>query len=113
MEIGRAFSYAFDDKEWTSKLAIMAIIAVASIITSPLLIGLVGWAILLGYYVELVRNLRDNHPTPLPRWDRYADKLTQGANVLTAGFVYSIPNLLIGCCIATTSGAWFVTTALM
>ena len=72
VDITRAFSYAFDqqDKEWTSKLAILAMIAFASIVTTPLLIGLVGWALILGYYVDLVRNLRDGHPTPLPRWDR-------------------------------------------
>ena len=106
VEITRAFGYIFDDKEWTSKLAIMAMIAFASTITSPLLIGLVGWALILGYYVDLVRNLRDGHPTPLPRWDRYSDKITQGTSVLTAVFVYAIPNFLVSCCIATTSGSW-------
>ncbi|MBZ0290118.1 MAG: DUF4013 domain-containing protein [Anaerolineae bacterium] len=106
MEIGRAFSYAFDDKEWTSKLAILAAIALISAITTPLLVGLVGWAIVLGYYVDLVRNLRDGHPTPLPRWDRYDEKIAQGSSVLTAGFVYAIPNLFVGCCIATTSSFW-------
>ena len=103
VDITRAFTYSFDDKEWTSKLAILAMFAFASIVTTPLLIGLVGWALLLGYYVDLVRNLRDGHPTPLPRWDRYSDKMTQGASMLTAGFVYAIPNLLVSCCIATTS----------
>jgi hypothetical protein len=106
VDIGRAFSYAFDDPEWASKLSILAIIAFASVITSPLVIGLVGWALLLGYYVELVRNLRDGHPTPLPRWDKYADKITLGASVLTAAFVYSLPNFLVACCVATTSSFW-------
>jgi len=106
VDIGRAFSYPFDDQEWGSKLAILAMIAFVSIITSPLLIGLVGWAALLGYYVELVRNLRDGHPTPLPRWDKYGDKITLGASVLTAGFVYSLPNFLVACCIVATSSIW-------
>jgi hypothetical protein len=106
VDISRAFSYAFDDKEWVSKLGIAAAIGLVSAITTPILIGLVGWAILLGYYVELVRNLRDGHPTPLPRWDKYADLLSRGASVLTAGFVYSIPNFLLSCCVATTSGFW-------
>lgn len=105
MNISRAFSYAFDDKEWTSKLAILAMIAFASIISTVLLIGLVGWALILGYYVELVRNQRDNHPM-LPRWDRISEKITEGASVLTAAFVYSLPNFLIACCIVTTSGFW-------
>jgi len=106
VDITRAFSYAFDDKEWASKLAIIAIIAFASVITTPILMGLIGWAALLGYYVDLVRNLRDGRSTPLPRWDNYGLKISRGASVLTAAFVYSLPNILVACCIATTFSFW-------
>jgi hypothetical protein len=106
VNITRAFSYAFDDKDWASKLAILAMIALASAIGTVVLVGLVGWALILGYYVELVRNQRDNERTPLPRWDHVSEKITEGASVLTAGFVYSLPNFLIVCCVATTSGFW-------
>lgn len=106
MDLGRAFTYAFDDQEWAPKLLISAGVAFASIITAPLLVGFVGIAALLGYTVELIRNLRDGHPTPLPRWDRYGDKIRSGANVLTAVVVYNLPNVIPICCIATTSGLW-------
>lgn len=106
MDIGRAFTFIFDDQEWTMKIGIAAAIAFVSIITTPILIGLVGWAALLGYQVDLIRNLRDGHHAPLPRWDDYADKITTGASVLTAGFIYALPNILVSCCMFATSGFW-------
>ena len=106
MDISRAFGYAFQDEEWTGKLTILAVIVFMSLITTPVLIGLVGWAAVLGYTVELVRNIRDQHPTPLPRWDNYGDKISQGGSVLTAMFVYGLPNFMLTCCIITTSNFW-------
>jgi len=106
MDIGRAFSYIFEDQEWAPKLLITAIIAFVGTITLPLLVGLVAWAALLGYLVDLLRNLRDGHPTPLPRWDNYGDKITQGGSVLTAVILYGLPNLIPLCCTITTSNLW-------
>jgi Protein of unknown function (DUF4013) len=106
MDIGRAVSYIFDDQEWGAKLLISAMIAFGAVITSPLLVGLIGWAALLGYLVELLRNLHDRHPTPLPRWDNYGEKISQGGSVLTAVILYSLPNLLPLCCTITTSNLW-------
>ncbi len=97
MSIGRAFSYVFDDPEWLNKLAMMALITVASVFLTPLLIGFVGWAALLGYVVELVRNVRLGVRNPLPRWNDFSRYLSVGFNVLTAVVVYSLPNLVLGC----------------
>jgi hypothetical protein len=103
VNISRAFGYAFEDQEWAGKLTILAMIAFISVITTPLLVGLVGWATLLGYSVELIRNLRDQHPTPLPRWDNLGEKISLGGNVLAAVFVYALPNILLSCCVFTLS----------
>ncbi len=97
MDIGRAFSYLFDDREWFNKVAITAILTVASILFTPLLIGLLGWAALLGYTVELVRNVRLGARHPLPRWGDFNRFISVGANVLVAVIVYSLPNLVLGC----------------
>jgi len=98
LDFTRAFSYAFDDKQWTEKLVITVIMAFLSGI--PLL-GLVAVAALLGYVVELVQNVRDGRPDPLPRWGNYGDKIASGGNVLVAWIVYNFPNFLLVCCIAT------------
>lgn len=103
MELGRAFSYIFEDPEWTSKLLIAAVISFGAIITTPLLIGLVGWAALLGYQVELIRNVRDGQPLPLPRWDDYGEKIRKGGSVMAAYFVYLLPVLVLSCCFSGLS----------
>jgi hypothetical protein len=97
MDIGRALTYVFDDPEWFGKLALTAIIVIASVVFTPLLIGLVGWAVLLGYIVELVRNVRLGVKYPLPRWTDFNRYLSVGFNALTAVIVYSLPNLVLGC----------------
>lgn len=102
MDLERAVRYSFDDQEWAAKLLIAAAIGLFALFASPLLIGLVGWAALLGYTVELIRNVRDHHPTPLPRWDDYGGKIRRGGSVLTACIVYNLPNFVPVCCLAAT-----------
>lgn len=103
MDIGRAFSYIFEDQEWTVKLLISGIMAFVGVITLPLLVGFVAWAALLGYLADLIRNLRAGRSTPMPRWDNYPDKIRSGGSVLTAVLLYNLPNLLPLCCTLTTS----------
>ncbi|MBL8164198.1 MAG: DUF4013 domain-containing protein [Anaerolineae bacterium] len=102
MDLERAIRYSFDDQEWAAKLLIAAAVGLFALFTSPLLIGLVGWAALLGYTTELIRNVRDHHPTPLPRWDDYGGKIRRGGNVLAAYIVYNLPNAVPVCCFALT-----------
>jgi O-antigen/teichoic acid export membrane protein len=100
VDIARALTYIFEDEEWIPKLAIAVALVFAGIVLLPVfLVGLAAWALLLGYLVELVRNLRDQHPTPLPRWDHYTEKFSEGSRVLTAALVYNLPNLLVLCCV--------------
>jgi multisubunit Na+/H+ antiporter MnhG subunit len=101
LDFTRAFSYVFDDKQWTEKLVITVIMTFLAVI--PLL-GLVAVAALLGYGVELVQNVRDGRPDPLPRWGNYGDKIASGGNVLVAWIVYNILNFLVVCCVATVPG---------
>ncbi len=93
----RAFTYVFDDPQWLNKIAITAILTAVSALLTPVLVGLLGWAALLGYMVELVRNVRLGVQYPMPQWDDFNHYLSGGFNVLTAFVVYSLPNLVLGC----------------
>jgi hypothetical protein len=99
VDLGRALGYAFEDEEWLPKLAILVIVTLASVLLLPVLVGFLGLALLAGYLVDLVRNVRDGHPRPLPRWDRYGDLIARGGNVLVGAFVYALPNALVSCCL--------------
>jgi Protein of unknown function (DUF4013) len=97
MDIARAFTYVFDDRDWVNKIGITAIITALSFLLTPLIVGLLGWAALFGYLVELVRNVRLGNPQPLPRWDNFNRYVSNGFNVVTAFVVYNLPNIALGC----------------
>lgn len=96
MNIAQALTYVFDDREWATKAGICAVIAFVSFLLTPVLLGLVGWAILMGYQVSLVRNMRAGMTHPLPTWDNFDRYLSAGGNALIAFVIYNLPNIIIG-----------------
>lgn len=106
IDIPRAFTYSFDDPQWVSKLLMVGIVTLASAILSPILIGLAGLAILFGYQVELIRNLRRGARHPLPAWDDLGRLLRLGINPIIAWIAYNLPNgaiLIVSLIIAMNS----------
>jgi hypothetical protein len=104
MDIMRAFTYVFDDRDWVNKTLITTIITALSLLLTPLIIGLLGWAALFGYQIELIRNIRLGSRSPLPNWDDFNRYMSSGFNVLTAVIVYNLPNLILGCISTIVSG---------
>ncbi|MDZ4770587.1 MAG: DUF4013 domain-containing protein [Chloroflexota bacterium] len=96
MDLVRAFSFPFDDNRWLQKLAILAVIAVVTFLLTPLVVGLLGWAALIGYQVEIVRRWRAGKPVPLPTWDNFGRLMNSGFYPLVALLLYQIPNGIVG-----------------
>ena len=92
MELGRAFSYAFEDKEWLSKLGMTVLMMFAAMIP---IVGLLAVCALLGYMTDIVRNVRNGHPRPLPKWTNYKLKARHGAYVLLATIIYNLPLIMM------------------
>ena len=101
MDISRAFTYVFDDKQWVEKIVLVVVLTLLSAIP---FFGLIAVAALLGYSVEIVENMRNHETNPLPRWNNYADLITRGGNVLVATILYMLPNVLVVCCITAAVG---------
>lgn len=97
MDITRAFSFVFEDEDWAGKLVMVVVWAFVSVIP---LIGLIGWAALAGYSIQMLRNMRQGEARPLPRWEDLGARIADGANVLIAAFVYNLGNLLMACGLA-------------
>ena len=100
MEFGRAFTYIFEDKEWVSKLVLTVILVIVSFIP---IFGLLAVCALLGYITEIIKNVRNGHPRPLPKWVNYGDKMTRGAYVLLAWIIYNLPLILVSTLLYTFS----------
>jgi hypothetical protein len=112
MNISALFSSIFNDRDYLTKLAIAAGITLFTLLLSPLLVGLAGWAVLLGWQADLVRHVRRRDKYPLPRWDNLTRFLVPGANILVAWLIYNVPNILLGCgwafVISVSGGTQFV-----
>jgi hypothetical protein len=92
MGFGRAFTYSFEDKNWVSKMVMTVALIFVSVIP---IFGLIATATLLGYTTELVGNVHNGHPRPLPKWSDFGEKTIKGAYVLIAIIIYNLPTLLI------------------
>lgn len=87
MNINKAFSFPFEDKQWISKLGIGAVIGMVPILNF-------AWN---GYLVGILRNVMSNAEEPLPNWDNFEKKFMDGLILFAVGLVYSLPILLVAC----------------
>ncbi|RME85173.1 MAG: DUF4013 domain-containing protein [Caldilineae bacterium] len=97
MDIGRSVSFVFEDETWIEKVVIGGLIGVATLLLSWTIIGAIaGAALITGYALELLRNVRRDKPQPLPEWDNWGDKIVEGLRVMVAGLIWALPLLIVG-----------------
>jgi hypothetical protein len=87
MDVGKSVGYVFEDQKWTNKLLIGMLVSIVPIVNFAL----------LGWVVDIMRNVSQRQVTPLPEWDNFGDKFVKGAILFVAGLIYSLPMLLITC----------------
>lgn len=85
MKIGKAISFIFDDPDWWKKLLIGSVI---------MLIPILGWLVLLGWRLEIIKRVAQEHHEPLPSFDDFGDHLTRGFNSFLVQVVYKSPIIL-------------------
>lgn len=82
MDIGKAFSYVFEDEQWVTSILICGLL---------MFVPIVGWLAIGGYALEAARNVAMNSPRPLPKWDNFGQKLSLGWNWFVISIVYALP----------------------
>ncbi|MBK5106664.1 MAG: DUF4013 domain-containing protein [Anaerolineales bacterium] len=87
MNIGKAFSFPFEDDEWLTKLLLGAVVSAVPILNF-------AWT---GYTVDILKNVTDGYSKPMPDWSDFGDKFVKGFFIWLAGFIYSLPAILISC----------------
>jgi len=100
MDIGKSFTYMFEDKDWIVKILIGGGILLLGLLFSWLLLIplIAAVAILLGYTLVVLRNVYDNNPNPLPKWENFGDLFMRGIAAAVGIFVWSLPAVLLFCC---------------
>lgn len=89
MDIGKAFTYVFEDPNWIMKLLLGGIL---------LLIPIVNFAV-LGYMLATLKNVADGQPQPLPEWGEFGAHFMKGLYAFIGALVYFLPLILIWCCV--------------
>jgi hypothetical protein len=92
MDIGRSFTFMFDDEKWIEKIAIGGLLFLTVAIP---LVNIFTGLVIVGYTLRLLKNVADGDPTPLPAWDDWGGDWMKGLMVALAAIIYSIPIILI------------------
>jgi hypothetical protein len=95
MDFGKAFTFMFEDPDWLKKLGIGTAVGLVGLLLSPVLIGFLPLIMMLGYTVDVVRNVMAGHDRPLPEWEDWGGFLSRGFKVAAALFVWSLPAILL------------------
>lgn len=85
MDIGKAFSYLFEDENWLVKLLIggvLLFIPIANFIS-------------LGYAITALRNVAEGRERPLPEWDDWGGYFMKGLMLFLGGLIYSLPVIVL------------------
>lgn len=87
MDIGKSFTYPFEDDEWFTKLLLGAVVSAVPILNF-------AWT---GYTVDILKNVIAGNSRPMPDWSDLGDKFVKGFLVWAAGFIYTLPAMLVAC----------------
>lgn len=87
MDIGKAFSYVFEDEKWLTKVLIGGLLV---------WIPIVNFAV-IGYSLKISENVARGVERPLPEWSDFGDLFMRGLYYIIITLVYSIPIILLVC----------------
>jgi len=105
MDIGKAFTFVFDDEDWIVKILIAAAIVLVGVLLGILVIpAILAFAVLAGYGVEITRRVIHGDSPALPAWDNWGALLSDGLKVWIIGIVYALPIILISVCLGIPTG---------
>ena len=100
MDIGKAFTFVFEDEDWITKVLIGIGIVVGGLVLSWLIIPAILAALLLsGYSLEITRRVIRGDDEVLPAWDNWGQLIVDGLQVAVIGIVYALPIFVLGLCV--------------
>jgi hypothetical protein len=93
LDIGKAFTYMFEDKNWTTKVLIGGGLLLFGIVT------IVGWLftypVVYGYGIQVLRNVIAGNPQPLPEWDNWGERWMDGFKAWIVTLILALPIIIV------------------
>ena len=90
MDIGKAFTFMFEDDEWIVKIAIAAVLA---------FIPIIGWIPLGGWMLEISRRVATGRQDVLPEWDDLGTYTIRGLKAAVILLIYYLPYIVLSACV--------------
>lgn len=98
MNFGKPFTYLLHDDDGLIKVGINLVVTlVGGIMLIFFGLGIILFAAQQGYKIQLIKNMLDGEEKPLPAWDQWGKKITQGFHIILANLVYNILPMLFLC----------------
>ncbi|HDN79312.1 MAG: hypothetical protein DRI61_10685 [Chloroflexi bacterium] len=85
MDIGKAFTYVFEDENWLVKILIggvLMLIPIANLIS-------------IGYALQVFRNVAEGQERPLPEWDDWGGYFMKGLMFAIGVLIYALPIIVL------------------
>ena len=96
MDIGKAFTFVGDDPQWVNKVLIGGGLVLAGTVLSVTLIGgIIVFAIVYGYMMQLTRNVVEGRRQPLPEWDNWGVLMRDGLKYTAVNLIVTLPVLVL------------------
>jgi hypothetical protein len=110
MDFGKAFVFMFEDPNWVRKVGIGLLVALVGLMLSPILVGILFFVFIVGYGLDVTRNVVRGEQFPLPEWNDWGRFFIRGLKIAGALFIWSLPLLLTIVPIGF-GGAWLDNTS--
>ena len=97
MQYGLPFQAIFSstDPRIRNKIMTGTLYVLVSMVLSAVLVGILGFFIVGGYSLRLLRNVRTNQEHPLPEWDQWQTDLRNGFFLFVAYVVWLLSFILL------------------
>ncbi len=86
--IGKAFSFVFEDPKWLGKVLVGGLVLLLSIFVLPV-------PLLVGYLVELRANVIKREGTVLPEWSNVSQKYSKGLILIVGMILYYLVGIIL------------------
>jgi hypothetical protein len=87
-DLGRSFTFVFQDPRWLEKVVVGGLFYIASIF-------IIGWFFLLGYMARIVRHVVEGRDQELPEWNDLGSMFVDGLKLFLVGFLWYVPLILL------------------
>ncbi len=85
MDVNYAVTFIFEDQDWWKKTGIGML----------LILTIIGGPAFMGWVIEIIRRVNNDHPEPLPSWENIGDYYIDGLRMLLVTTIWSLPMVLI------------------